>query len=107
MSKKVAGYRLTVRRKGLAAIGANAAEVERQPRVVSPGLVHTPLYDDIDPHLWEHLKADFEKLNPVGWVAEPEHIAAAYIFALTSRYLTGTVIPQGTVIPIDGGFLTT
>ncbi|MXW72778.1 MAG: SDR family oxidoreductase [Gammaproteobacteria bacterium] len=85
---------------GLALYGARELAPKRV-NVVSPGLVHTPLYDDIDPHLWEHLKADFEKLNPVGWVAEPEHIAAAYIFVLTSPYLTGTVIP------IDGGFLTT
>ena len=85
---------------GLALYGARELAPKRV-NVVSPGLVHTPLYEDIDPHLWEHLSEEFEKLNPVGWVAEPEDTATAYIFAMTARYLTGTVIP------IDGGFLTT
>ena len=85
--------------EGLALYGARELAPKRV-NVVSPGLVHTPLYDDIDSELWGHLSEEFEKLNPVGWVAESEDVASAYVFAMTARYLTGTVIP------IDGGFLT-
>ena len=83
---------------GLALYGARELAPKRV-NVVSPGLVRTPLYDEIAEGLWDHLSHEFEKLNPVGWVAEIEHTAAAYIYAMTADYLTGTVLP------IDGGFL--
>lgn len=64
---------------------------------VSPGIVRTPLWDDM-------LEADREALYrrvgdalPVGRVGEPSDIAEAYLYLMRERFSTGQVIT------VDGG----
>jgi NAD(P)-dependent dehydrogenase (short-subunit alcohol dehydrogenase family) len=67
--------------------------------VISPGLTRTRAYD----HLDEAARVDFFRHvtanQPLARPGTPEEIAAAYLFAMGSTFLTGVVID------IDGGFL--
>jgi NAD(P)-dependent dehydrogenase (short-subunit alcohol dehydrogenase family) len=87
-----------------AAIEAMAKQLAREiaPRrvnVVSPGLTDTRAYDHLSPETKREFFAQVIKQLPLPRVAQPDEVAAAYLFAMTARYLTGTVID------IDGGLL--
>ncbi len=84
--------------EGLAMYGARELAPTRV-NVVSPGLVETPIYSDIEDGLWSHLNEKFSAINPVGKVATIEETAIAYIYSMQATYVTGTVLD------IDGGFL--
>jgi NAD(P)-dependent dehydrogenase (short-subunit alcohol dehydrogenase family) len=82
--------------KGLA---ADLSITEKRIRVntVVPGLVKTPLWDKQGktPEQQEEIfKTAGDKL-PVGFVATPEHIAEAYLYAVRADYATGTCIEIG------------
>ncbi|RVX69831.1 hypothetical protein B0A52_05665 [Exophiala mesophila] len=77
--------------------------VDKKIRVntVVPGLVQTPLWDK-QGKTKEEQKEIFDKGSgslPVGFVATPEHIAEAYLYAVRADYANGTLIE------IDGGYL--
>jgi NAD(P)-dependent dehydrogenase (short-subunit alcohol dehydrogenase family) len=87
-----------------AAIEAMAKQLAREiaPRrvnVISPGLTATRVYDHLPPAEREAFFAHVTGQLPIPRPAAPEEIATAYIFAMTSSYLTGAVID------IDGGLL--
>ena len=87
-----------------AAIEAMAKQLAREiaPRrvnVISPGLTATRVYDHLPPEKRKAFFAHVTEQLPIPRPALPEEIAAAYIFAMTSSYLTGAVID------IDGGLL--
>lgn len=66
---------------------------------VSPGLTNTPTFDGLPPDAKLGLFKSFADGLPVGFVADPGDVAGAYIFAMTSGYVSGSVID------IDGGFM--
>ncbi len=87
-----------------AAIEAMAKQLAREiaPRrvnVISPGLTTTHVYDHLPPTEREAFFAHVTGGLPIPRPASPEEVAAAYVFAMTSSYLTGAVID------IDGGLL--
>lgn len=66
---------------------------------ISPGLTATRAYDHMSDEaragFFEHVTAG----QPINRPGTPEEVAHAYLFAMTSTYLTGVVID------VDGGFL--
>ncbi|EXJ73168.1 uncharacterized protein A1O5_04318 [Cladophialophora psammophila CBS 110553] len=84
--------------KGLA---ADLAEKKIRVNTVVPGLVKTPLWDKQGktPEEQEELFNKASQNLPVGFVATPEHIAEAYLYAIRADYSTGKLIE------IDGGVL--
>lgn len=93
----------------LAAAGAGAAEglvrglaVELAPlrvNAVRAGAFRTPMWDQIPE---AQRDAVFERLAQdtlTGTVGEPDEIAAAHVYLMNSRYVTGTVLT------VDGGLL--
>ena len=84
--------------EGLALYGARELAPLRV-NVVSPGLIETPIYDEIHAGLWGELDKKFSEVNPVGRVGSIDDSARAYIYAMTASYVTGSVLD------IDGGFL--
>ena len=73
--------------------------VDKKIRVntVVPGLVQTPLWDK-QGKTKEEQKEIFDKGSgslPVGFVATPEHIAEAYLYAVRADYANGTLIEIG------------
>jgi NAD(P)-dependent dehydrogenase (short-subunit alcohol dehydrogenase family) len=69
---------------------------------VSPGPVNTPSWAYLDDTA---RAAVFDKLNgtlPVGFAASPDDTAAAYLFAMQARALTGTVIDLDSGASIAG-----
>jgi NAD(P)-dependent dehydrogenase (short-subunit alcohol dehydrogenase family) len=68
---------------------------------IVPGLVITELWDKLG-HSKEKQQELFEKAGKelsVGFVATPEHIAEAYLYAVRADYANGTTVV------IDGGVL--
>ncbi|OAP58144.1 hypothetical protein AYL99_07234 [Fonsecaea erecta] len=84
--------------KGLA---ADLAEKKIRVNTVVPGLVKTPLWDKQGktPAEQEEIFNKASQNLPVGFVATPEHIAEAYVYAIRADYSTGKLIE------IDGGVL--
>ena len=93
----------------LAAAGAGAAEglvrglaVELAPvrvNAVRAGAVRTPLWDGVPEAQREALFARLAQGTLTGTVGEPEQIAAAHLYLMQNRYVTGTVQT------VDGGLL--
>ncbi|CRK21456.1 hypothetical protein BN1723_012399 [Verticillium longisporum] len=84
--------------KGLA---AELSDEKVRVNTVVPGLVKTELWGKLG-HSKEKQQEIFEgrgKELPVGFVATPDHIAEAYLYAVRADYATGTLIV------IDGGNL--
>ena len=65
--------------------------------VIAPGLVRTPTYDGLPDAARETMYANYAKTALVGRVGEPEDIAAAVVYLMTSPYVTGQIHE------IDGG----
>jgi NAD(P)-dependent dehydrogenase (short-subunit alcohol dehydrogenase family) len=77
-----------------------ALAVELAPvrvNAVSPGVVRSPLWDGLDETVREQLFRDTAKTLPVGQVGEPQDIAEAYLYLMTERFATGSIIT------VDGG----
>ena len=67
--------------------------------VVSPGLtMNTETFANVDEESLDHIREYFASNLPVGFVAVPDDVAPAYIFCMTTRYLSGVYIEA------DGGF---
>jgi NAD(P)-dependent dehydrogenase (short-subunit alcohol dehydrogenase family) len=64
---------------------------------VSPGYTDTPMWDQILGEKREEVLANVAKTLPIKKVADPEEVAAAVIFLMCNRSITGEVIH------IDGG----
>ena len=66
---------------------------------ISPGLTQTRAYD----HMADDARAQFfDRVTagqPIARPGTPDEVGEAYLFAMTSTYLTGVVID------VDGGFL--
>lgn len=87
-----------------AAVDACARQLAREvaPRrvnVVSPGLTTTRTYDHMPETERQSFFANIAGRLPVGRIGEPADVAAAYILAMTNRYMTGVVVD------VDGGLL--
>ncbi|MFB4278349.1 MULTISPECIES: SDR family oxidoreductase [unclassified Nonomuraea] len=77
-----------------------ALAVELAPvrvNVVSPGFVRSPLWSAMDEEERERMYAEVGAAIPVGRVGEVEDIAQAFVFLMTERFATGTVLT------VDGG----
>ncbi|NYH20101.1 SDR family oxidoreductase [Paraburkholderia bryophila] len=76
-----------------------ALAVELAPvrvNLVSPGLVRTPLWANLPDADREALFAASGEALPVGYVAEADDLAHAYVYLMTNRYATGqTVVVDG------------
>ena len=86
-------------------LAADLAEKRIRVNTVVPGLVKTPLWDKQgkSPQEQDELfKAAGEKL-PVGFVATPEHIAEAYLYAVRADYTTGKLIEIGEFVALETG----
>ncbi|KAM0282161.1 hypothetical protein ACHAQH_003201 [Verticillium albo-atrum] len=84
--------------KGLA---AELSDKKIRVNTVVPGLVKTELWDKLG-HSKEKQQEIFEQRGrdlPVGFVATPDHIAEAYLYAVRADYTNGTLVV------IDGGNL--
>ncbi|EXJ59801.1 hypothetical protein A1O7_03948 [Cladophialophora yegresii CBS 114405] len=82
-------------------LAADLSAKKIRVNTVVPGLVRTPLWDKQGKTPAEQVEifdAAAQKL-PVGFVAGPEHIAEAYLYAIRADYTTGKLIE------IDGGVL--
>jgi NAD(P)-dependent dehydrogenase (short-subunit alcohol dehydrogenase family) len=80
--------------KGLA---SDLSDKKIRVNTVVPGLVQTELWDK-QGKTKDEQKALFDKASetmPVGFVATPEHIAEAYLYAVRADYATGTLIEIG------------
>lgn len=64
--------------------------------IVSPGAVHTELFDGFGENL-EGILENFRKNTLTGTVGAPEDLAESYIYIMKDRYITGSVIAS------DGG----
>jgi NAD(P)-dependent dehydrogenase (short-subunit alcohol dehydrogenase family) len=79
-----------------------ALAVELAPvrvNIVSPGVVKTPLWREMTGEAREALYQTEARRLPVGHVAEPQEIAAGYL------YLMGQTFATGQTLTIDGGGL--
>jgi NAD(P)-dependent dehydrogenase (short-subunit alcohol dehydrogenase family) len=77
-----------------------ALAVELAPvrvNVVSPGFVRSPLWSAMDEEARERMYAEVGAAIPVGRVGEVADIAQAFVFLMTERFATGTVLT------VDGG----
>jgi NAD(P)-dependent dehydrogenase (short-subunit alcohol dehydrogenase family) len=81
--------------KGLA---ADLTEKRIRVNTVVPGLVQTELWDKQGktPEEQKEIFAKGSESLPVGFVATPEHIAEAYLYAVRADYANGTLIEIGT-----------
>lgn len=81
---------------------ARKVAVEIGPRrinVISPGLIKgTETYDNVPEDALAEMLAFFATNLPVRFVATADDIAPAYLFCMTTQYLTGVHID------VDGGF---
>lgn len=80
-----------------AAIEACARQLakEQAPRrinVVAPGVTATTTYDAMKPELKEQFVQKIAAFVPLKRIAAPEEIALAYVFAMQSGYVSGTVL---------------
>ena len=81
---------------------ARALAVELAPlrvNVVSPGTVHTPVFDFMPPDAREKRLQAAAGQTTVGRVGQPPEIAEVFLMCMTNGFLSGTVID------IDGGAL--
>lgn len=80
--------------KGLA---ADLSEKKIRVNTVVPGLVKTPLWDKQgkSPDEQKEIFNTASQKLPVGFVAGPEHIAEAYLYAIRADYTTGKLIEIG------------
>ncbi|KAI9803983.1 MAG: hypothetical protein M1833_000264 [Piccolia ochrophora] len=60
--------------------------------MVSPGSVHTELFDDIPKDKLEAVLDGMRDRTTVGEVGRPEDVAEAYIYAMKDRFVTGTLL---------------
>jgi len=67
--------------------------------IVSPGVTETEAYEGMDPETRRKMMEGAAARLPVGRVAQPQDVAAGYLFAIDNPSVTGTVIG------IDGGAL--
>jgi NAD(P)-dependent dehydrogenase (short-subunit alcohol dehydrogenase family) len=67
--------------------------------VVSPGVVNTPVYSGMSEEQRSTMFNAIAQQLPVGRVAQPEDIAATYVYLAKNGFTTGTVVL------IDGGAL--
>lgn len=67
--------------------------------VVSPGSVHTELFDSIAKEKLDGVLEGFRKTTTTGRVGRPEDLAEAYLYCMKDGFVTGTVISS------DGGRL--
>ncbi|MBP2705050.1 SDR family oxidoreductase [Microbispora sp. RL4-1S] len=77
-----------------------ALAVELAPvrvNAVSPGVVRSPLWTAMGEAERERMYAEVGAAIPMGRVGEVEDIARAYVFLMTERFATGTVLT------VDGG----
>lgn len=80
--------------KGLA---SDLADKGIRVNCVVPGLVQTELWGKLGRSAEEQEKMvdEMAKSLPVGFVATPEHISEAYIYAVRADYVTGSLIEIG------------
>jgi NAD(P)-dependent dehydrogenase (short-subunit alcohol dehydrogenase family) len=71
----------------------------KRVNVVSPGVVDTPVYAGMSEEQRSNMFKAISQQLPVGRVAQPEDIAATYVYLAKNGFTTGTVIL------IDGGAL--
>lgn len=69
--------------------------------VVSPGIVDTPIYAGMSEEDRNALFSSVSRQLPVGRIAQPEDIAASYVYLAKNSFTTGSVIM------IEGGALLT
>jgi NAD(P)-dependent dehydrogenase (short-subunit alcohol dehydrogenase family) len=77
-----------------------ALAVELAPlrvNAVSPGVVRTPLWGNMDQSDREQMYSQFAAALPTGCIGEPEDIAQTYLYLMQERFSTGQVIV------VDGG----
>jgi NAD(P)-dependent dehydrogenase (short-subunit alcohol dehydrogenase family) len=77
-----------------------ALAVELAPlrvNAVSPGVVRSPLWSAMGEQEREQMYLEIGKSLPAGRVGEVEDIAQAYLYLMTQKYSTGTVVT------LDGG----
>jgi NAD(P)-dependent dehydrogenase (short-subunit alcohol dehydrogenase family) len=77
-----------------------ALAVELAPlrvNAVSPGVVRTPLWKNMDQSDREEMYMRFAAALPTGCVGEPEDIAQTYLYLMQERFSTGQIIV------VDGG----
>jgi NAD(P)-dependent dehydrogenase (short-subunit alcohol dehydrogenase family) len=93
---------------GIAAINsaieglARALAVELAPirvNAVSPGLVDTPIFDDMPKEVKRELFQRFAAAAPVKRVGQPKEIAQAVLHLMANPFITGTTLF------VDGGYL--
>jgi NAD(P)-dependent dehydrogenase (short-subunit alcohol dehydrogenase family) len=93
---------------GIAAINSaieglvRALAVELAPirvNAVSPGLVDTPIFDDMPKEVKNELFQSFAAAAPVKRVGRPEEIAQAVLHLMANPFITGTTLF------VDGGYL--
>lgn len=60
--------------------------------VVSPGAVHTELFDKIPFENREEVLAGYKRATLTGKLGRPEHLAESYLYPMRDQFLTGTVI---------------
>ncbi|MFJ5486340.1 SDR family oxidoreductase [Hansschlegelia beijingensis] len=77
-----------------------ALAVELAPlrvNIVSPGVVRSPLWRDMDDAVRSAFYVDQADRLPVGHVGEPEEVAQAYVYLMAQTYGTGQTLV------VDGG----
>lgn len=78
-------------------LASDLSEKKVRVNTVVPGLVKTELWDKQGktPEEQKELFDNSSSKLPVGFVATPEHIAEAYLYAVRADYATGTLIEIG------------
>jgi len=79
-----------------------ALAVELAPlrvNIVSPGVVRSPLWRDMDDAVRSAFYAEQSDRLPVGHVGEPPEVAQAYVYLMAQTYGTGQTLV------VDGGGL--
>lgn len=76
-----------------------ALAVELAPlrvNTVSPGIVRTPLWDDMSDANREQMYTHFAAALPTGYIGEADDIAQTYLYLMQARFSTGqTVVVDG------------
>jgi len=79
------------------ALASDLAEKRMRVNTVVPDSMQTELWDKLG-KMVEESKEEFEKVSnslPVGFVAKPDDIAEAYLYAVRMGYATGSLIEIG------------
>jgi len=77
-----------------------ALAVELAPirvNIVSPGMVKTPLWENVPEEKREEMNLQTGQRLPVGHVGEAQEVAQAYLYLMQQTYITGQVLN------VDGG----